>query len=421
MNKIFNVNLGGYPFTMDEDAYHKLNRYLDTIAAHFAESEGCDEILEDIEARMAELFNDRLKTKAIVNVKDLEGVISIMGRPEDFGASPIEDEPIYNNRNSSRNTKSKIKVGKRLFRDGEEKVIGGVCSGIAAYFGITDPIWVRVGWFLSVIFLGIPLLIYPLLWVIVPVAKTAGDKLAMKGEPANISNIAKTVEDELNDLSNTINEMAKDLGSKKKNIKGSYFSPISGLKKGISLLGSIVLGVLNMIKKILKPFLSIGIGSGILILGVIWAMLVLGYVMFLPFSSYMGPSPGILSWLGSTAALAMIGIPIFKLMMWMTRWFSNYRLSSDVNRTLRIGWVASLLITGFTAFEIASDHAEYVELEQTEIITVDDNELKLAALPMPEKQSFKVIRFFHTQYSKKGLLNDAVHIQIKKATGTKGE
>ncbi len=236
MNKIFNVNLGGYPFTIDEDAYHKLNRYLDTITAHFADSEGCDEILEDIEARIAELFVDKIKTKSIVNSKDLEEVISIMGRPEEFGASPLDEETTeeaYDTHHTSRRRdRTTIKTGKRLFRDGEEKVIGGVCSGIAAYFGIADPLWVRLGWLALTVFLGIPLLIYPLLWIIVPMAKTSGDKLAMKGEPANISNIAKTVEEELTDLSNTINEIAKDFGSKKKVLEAPLFHRSLALRRG---------------------------------------------------------------------------------------------------------------------------------------------------------------------------------------------
>lgn len=233
MKKIFNVNLGGYPFTIDEDAYQKLNRYLDTISAHFADSEGCEEILEDIESRVAELFNDKLKNKSIIDKKDLEDVITIMGRPEDFGAETIDEEPIQSS--STHRTgprKTTIKTGKRLFRDTDEKVIGGVASGMAAYFGIEDPLWVRLAWILAFFLMGVPILIYPLLWVIVPEAKTAGDKLAMRGEAATISNIAKTVEEELTELSSTINEMAKDFGSKKKALEAPRFRRSMALRKG---------------------------------------------------------------------------------------------------------------------------------------------------------------------------------------------
>jgi len=233
MNKIFNVNLGGYPFTIDEDAYQKLNRYLDTISAHFADSEGCEEILEDIEVRMAELFNDKIKNKTIVDRKDLEEVILIMGRPEDFGAEAIDDEePQQFTSHRTTRKQSTIKTGKRLFRDTDEKVIGGVASGMAAYFGIEDPLWVRLLWIAAFFLMGIPILIYPLLWIILPEAKTAGDKLAMRGEAATISNIAKTVEEELNELSSTINEMAKDFGSKKKTLEAPHFHRSMALRKG---------------------------------------------------------------------------------------------------------------------------------------------------------------------------------------------
>lgn len=235
MNEILNVNLGGYPFTIDNDAYTHINRYLKAIEAHFADSDGCDEILDDIEARMAELFTEFLQGKAIISMKELEAVIKVMGRPEDFGAEPYEDDhedDFVKSRGSFKDRYRHIKTGKRFFRDPDEKVIGGVCGGIAAYFGIANPMWIRLG-FLALIFIaGIPIILYPILWAIVPEAKTAGDKLKMRGEPATVSNIARTVEEELNELSNKITEISKDLGSKKKIIKRDSFHQEEPFRKG---------------------------------------------------------------------------------------------------------------------------------------------------------------------------------------------
>lgn len=238
MNKIFNINLGGYPFTIDEDAYHSLNRYLDTIKRHFSDSEGCEEILYDIEVRMAELIQDRLKAKSIISNKDLDEVVKILGRPEDFGAEELfEDEDVAYSKRKKRRQRAfdSIKTGKRLFRNTNEKIIGGVASGMAAYFGINDPIWIRLA-FLILAFSGVGILPYIILWIIVPEAKTAGDKLEMRGEPVNISNIAKTVEEELDDLSERITEMTKDLGkefkSKKKILKDPPFQQQEPLRKG---------------------------------------------------------------------------------------------------------------------------------------------------------------------------------------------
>jgi phage shock protein PspC (stress-responsive transcriptional regulator) len=235
MNEILNVNLGGYPFTIDNDAYHHINKYLNAIQRHFSDSDGCDEILDDIEARMAELFTEFLQGKAIISMKELEAVIKVMGKPEDFGTETSYDEEYdaaYSKKSTFSNKYRHIKTGKRLFRDPEEKVIGGVCGGIAAYFGIADPMWVRLG-FLAMIFIaGIPIILYPILWAIVPEAKTAGDKLKMRGEPATVSNIARTVEHELNELSDKISEMSKDLGSKKKKLDQTSFRQEKPFQKG---------------------------------------------------------------------------------------------------------------------------------------------------------------------------------------------
>jgi phage shock protein PspC (stress-responsive transcriptional regulator) len=236
MNKIFNVNLGGYPFTIDENAYHHLNKYLDTIKRHFSDSEGCEEILYDIEVRMAELFQDKVKGKSIVSMKELDEVIKILGRPEDFGAAAIDDDEEFDPQQKKRTrSRGSIKTGKRLFRNPDEKIIGGVASGLSAYFGVSDPVWIRLG-FLFLAISGVGILPYIVLWIIVPAAKTSGDKLEMRGEPVNVNNIARTVEEELTDLSERITEMTKDLGkefkSKKKVLNPPHFQQEEPLRKG---------------------------------------------------------------------------------------------------------------------------------------------------------------------------------------------
>lgn len=215
MNKIFNINLGGYPFTIDEDAYQKLDKYLKTVAKHFSTSEGCDEIVSDIESRIAELFNEHLKGRPIVSMREVEKVIAVMGTPEEFGASEGGQEQEEDQKQENRDSAKSWKTGKRLFRDPDEKVIGGVCSGLAAYFGVDDPVWVRIA-FAIAFFTGFGFVLYMVLWIALPEAKTSGDKLSMRGERIDVSNIAKQVEDEMNQLADTISEMTKEFGSKKK-------------------------------------------------------------------------------------------------------------------------------------------------------------------------------------------------------------
>lgn len=222
MNKVFNINLGGYPFTIDEDAFEQLSNYLQTIHRHFRDSEGYEEITGDIESRMAELFQEGMQGRQIVTIKDVQSGISIMGTPEDFGAEPIEETYSSTNATSTTTTKkgrkrkTKYKTGKRLFRNPEDEVVGGVASGVAAYFGVEDPLWVRLGFVVLTISGGFSIPIYLLLWAIVPKAETAGDRLAMRGEPVNASNIGKIVEEEIEYFSDKVSEWGEDFGSKKK-------------------------------------------------------------------------------------------------------------------------------------------------------------------------------------------------------------
>lgn len=218
MNKIFNINLGGYPFTIDDNAFFTLDKYLNTIRNHFADSEGCDDIISDIESRIAELFNEEMKGQPIVGMREVEKVISIMGKPEEFGASSdsVEHDIPEAKEHTSTHSGKRYKTGKRLFRDYDEKVIGGVCSGLSAYFGIHDPLWVRIAFVIGLFGGGIAVPLYLILWAAVPAAKTSSDKLAMKGEKIDVSSIAKKVEEELNNLSETISEFTKEFNSKKK-------------------------------------------------------------------------------------------------------------------------------------------------------------------------------------------------------------
>ncbi len=217
MNKVFNINLGGLPFTIDEDAYEALGSYLKTIHNHFRSSEGYEEITTDIEARLAELFQEKLGGHPIVTLKHVKSVIAIMGTPEDFGAEPIEGEAP---KSSTSEGKWKLKTGKRLFRNPDEEVIGGVCSGIAAYFGIQDPLWVRLLFLLFAFTAGFAIPLYIILWAILPKAETASDRLAMRGDPVNVSNIGKIIEEELTHVSKKVSELGDELkaefGSKKK-------------------------------------------------------------------------------------------------------------------------------------------------------------------------------------------------------------
>lgn len=215
MKKTFDINLGGYPFTIDEDAYEHLKEYLDALRYHFQYHDGADEIISDIESGTAEIIHTRLENRKIVSMNDVQAAIARMGTPEDFGAETrFEEDMNYGKTNKSN---GKYKTGKRLYINPEEKVVGGVCSGLSAYFGVTDPVWVRI-LFAVLAFgsVGFIIPVYIILLVILPEAKTAAQKLEMRGEPIDVNSITRVVEEGIEGISNTITQITDEFSKKKK-------------------------------------------------------------------------------------------------------------------------------------------------------------------------------------------------------------
>ena len=203
MNKTININLGGYPFTIDEDAFDVANNYLNALTRHFGGSEGATEIMQDIESRMGELVNKTRGTRVIVNKIDILDAIAILGTPEELKDIDFSEMKA---KEKNKGRSFQIKTGKRLFRDPDDKIIGGVCSGLAAYFGIQDAIWIRITFILLALAGGASFVVYAALWILVPAAQTVSDRLEMMGEPTNVNNIARMVKEELEDLSDKIQD-----------------------------------------------------------------------------------------------------------------------------------------------------------------------------------------------------------------------
>ncbi|HRI00986.1 MAG TPA: PspC domain-containing protein [Saprospiraceae bacterium] len=203
MNKILHINVGGYPFTIDQDAYNVLDHYLVGLEAHFSNSEGCQEIIKDIESRMAELFKEKQQYGGIINTSIVNQCIQIMGTPEDFGVPNQEDKnPNSNSFAGNGKTQAEwgIKTGKKVFRDMENAKFQGVCAGFANYFGIQDVTWVRLGFCLGAFAGGFTIPLYLICWAAIPEARTSMDRLSMMGEPINIDTISKKVEEQFDHI-----------------------------------------------------------------------------------------------------------------------------------------------------------------------------------------------------------------------------
>ena len=186
MKITLSINLGGYSFNIDEDAYSELKRYLKNLEIHFAGEESSSEILSDIETRISELFRARLTAyKKVITIDDVRYAISVLGNPEDFS-----DEE-----GKASDSKFSAPGYHRMYRDPDHRIIGGVCSGMGAYWSI-DPWIIRIIFIAITIAGGLGLLIYLILYVVLPEAKTTSQKIEMKGDPVNIKNITDAVKNE---------------------------------------------------------------------------------------------------------------------------------------------------------------------------------------------------------------------------------
>lgn len=189
------VNLGGYSFNIDEDAYAELKRYLKNLELHFAMEESSSEILSDIETRMAELFRAKMTGyKQVISIEDVKEVISVLGTPED----------ISDNESKSTHDKFSSPGYHRMYRDPDRRIIGGVCAGMGAYWDI-EPIILRVIFAAITLAGGLGVLVYLILYIVLPEAKTTAQKIEMKGEPVNIHNIKESVKQEFENVRKKMN------------------------------------------------------------------------------------------------------------------------------------------------------------------------------------------------------------------------
>ncbi len=190
MKITMSINLGGYSFNIDEDAYAELKRYLRKLELHFAEEESSAEILSDIESRMAELFRARLTGfKQVITISDVYEVCSVLGTPED----------ISDGEKASSGEKFASPGYHRMYRDPDNRIIGGVCAGMGAYWRL-EPWLIRIIFVILAMMGGLGILVYLILYIVLPEARTTAQKIEMKGEPVNIHNIRESVKKEFDNV-----------------------------------------------------------------------------------------------------------------------------------------------------------------------------------------------------------------------------
>lgn len=348
MNKTININLANTLFHMDEDAFNKMRKYLESVKRSFANTPGSDEILADIEARIAELFYEKLENdRQVITHKEVDAVIAIMGQPEDY----MVDEDIFEDEPKSKKERSSGRV-KKLYRDTDQKYVAGVSSGLAHYLGI-DPLWVRILWvFLTIGSGGGFILLYGLLWILIPEARTTSQKLDMRGEAVNISNIERKVKEGFDDVADRVKSVDYDrVGDTVK----------KGGKTVFDTLGEIIMFLFKIFGKFIGILLII-IGASTLI-GLFIGLMTVGvmdmvHVPGIDFYNVLNSS-NLPIWLVSLLAFFAVGIPFFFLLyLGLKILVTNLKSIGNIAKFSLLGlWLLSVILLVVFGIREAASHA----------------------------------------------------------------
>jgi len=221
MQRIIQINIAGRALPIEEDAYLILKDYLSALQRQFSTEEGRDEIIQDIEYRIAELFTIRLQSGAFsIDVADVRKVMETLGAPADFGATgqasysttvslPV---PYTQQQRQQDYTGQQTASGqRRIYRNPNDKMLGGVCSGLGNYFDI-DPVIIRLLWAASIFLAGFGVVAYLIAWAVIPVAKSPQDFAQMSdGTAMNFHDMTRNVAHEMQDLKKRGEEMSREL------------------------------------------------------------------------------------------------------------------------------------------------------------------------------------------------------------------
>jgi phage shock protein PspC (stress-responsive transcriptional regulator) len=199
MNKVLHINLGGQPFTIDEDAYTALMDYFKDLHHHFGPGATARQEIEKTEENIAKALKEIIKKRPIVSLGDVQDAVETVGFPEGFVTPETggRGQAPWNG----------YRTGRKLLRDPEQKVMGGVAAGLAAYLGVDNPVWIRLIWACAALYGGIGIGIYILLWAILPEARTPEDYAAMSGKPIDWKGMGSYARDEFDAFSRKIADL----------------------------------------------------------------------------------------------------------------------------------------------------------------------------------------------------------------------
>ncbi len=337
MKKTLTINLSGTVFHIDEDAYRLLDNYLSNLRVHFRREADGEEIVRDMEQRIAELFTVRLhEGRQVITIEDVEEVIAQMGQPEE-----LEGDASFASADEEQSRGSR-----RLYRDPDNKVFGGVASGIAAYQD-WDVVWVRLAFLLLCIFVQGAVLAYIIAWIIIPAANTATEKLEMQGKKINLENIGRTVTDNFERATEKVNNYVRS------------DRPRSAMRR----VGECIVSVASFLIKFAVVILAICCAPvlfGLLIAFVAVLMVGVGMIAsvpmfiydFFPMIDWSVASGSPLAMMGlSLTGILLIGIPIIGIIHLLMRCFGGWQpMSMGMRIALIVLWLLALPVAFFMLY-----------------------------------------------------------------------
>jgi phage shock protein PspC (stress-responsive transcriptional regulator) len=355
MIRTVSINLGGIVFQIDEDAYESLRRYLDSVTQYYKYQEGRDEIVSDIESRFAEIFSESLAKTGfdVISLGDVEEVVEIMGRPEDFdGEGERFDAGEGTASAGPRRTRGKI-----LYRDKDRAVLAGVCSGLSAYWGIADPLWLRLAFIATALFSAgtVGIVVYIILWIVVPEATTSSQKLEMTGEPVNLSNLEKKIRSEINEAGERISGLAESEAS-------------SGFRRLVNGIGKLFGAVAKVALVVIKIALIVFVAGLVIALVVSLIAMLFSFLVSLPLALkyiFTGVGGWLLALLGG---LLVLILPMIFLIYLPFRLFSRRRVRNPKFTSMGIGLFIMGVILSLAAASIAASYFSERESVSTQVL-----------------------------------------------------
>lgn len=370
MNRTITMNLSGIIFHIEDDAYEKLNKYLSTIKGYFNATEGRDEIMGDIESRIAEMLQAKVsQTKQAVLLADVESIIAVMGKPEDFASENEEKDT----RSAKEATASEeYSYRKRLFRDPDDKVIGGVSAGISHYFGL-EPIWIRIAFAVGVFVFGLSPILYFILWVIMPLARTTAEKLQMRGEKVDINNIGKAVNEELNDLKKRATRFGNEMNSpgNRERFRDAAHTAGDLLRSGFIVVGKVFAGIVLGI----CILILIGLLAGIFGKGNFSMLDDNGSVKFNLYEIGHAVLPADISpELIVTTLILFLGVPlIFIIYHCIKVLFNIKQRNRGINIAAGVLWIIGIALMVYAGINIGTDFSTESSVKKNMSITTPAN------------------------------------------------